>query len=1096
MVVLRGRNVEAARDPDRSESASHLVQETVEENFEEDSSQSDDGSGFHESQSADSANSEAQDDETLVVSDYSSPSFKKRKIENVSEANNTNDIVPFGGFESSFSPLFSKLHHGIDSVNILLRTLFEEVSAGKETSVLKDLYLLIIRTAFFPNASNWTESLQKELSEFLANWDMCDASLEKILTTFDESILSVRLCLTLKDKSSKRFRSRYEAFWKGLSKIAPRSLIDNQGFFNRLIDQLALFTTSNFRNLRYVATLSCFSLNNGFISSEESARSEHSLFEIHEAIPRSKQHTRASSSNKAANLTGIAEYLDKIFNKVFVLRYRDVAPEIRALSISYLGEWILNLPRSFLDDRFLKYIGWMLNDKASEVRMSSVHVIGNLLRIQENWPRMQLFLRRFRSRIFEMTQDKDAQVARNAVQVIELIMQVGGLVEEEKNKLFKVVATETRKPVQEAAQSITNQIVKDLTNREVGNVSATLGSHRNESSEILIRLARLFSDDKMRSTFLSNCIESLCKEISVLEDWDAYFSILRPEQNDIYSQEEKLTITKILLELSQTLSSKAAFVSSSSHTKSKRMGRRRTDEASTFQQLCRSILSNVISSLTYNQADPELLTFVVPLIRQVDENTYRLYCIPDSIRDIATKLKELFDRHTSSFLLLSECLLSLRHLAHFSDHSFRKEAEQVLSQLSNEIVSSLHDLALAFEAYSDHCRESTRKLSTAAISSTLLKSLAFIAYGSEMQEDGVNHVLGMCRNAETLVTFLESESCVLSFLRLAHFCTIQRWHLRGEGNYSMTENDNQQFEQNAFQLLKLQDSVCQNMLFIDQSNSKLLLYINIISCLQLYFYVRSHSKNENSSDGATLRSVLTSLAEKCSIFFIESLRDFRGSNISKPPIQNFFCEDVGLIHFFRCYTHVSEIKDFPSPVRCLSFSLLAFADPNIQNIGRRWLKVANCEDIARGLLEYLRHFFTEVKQLKVIVNELSSRFIRIDQLQELVSFISCFLNISFNIDDNYKVAADSLKNATDHILIPLARKLPMKFAEQCYEELLSKFPQLLTAQEDRYSFVLLLDTIREIFSRRNKERSSSLEENDGQVMADEGNMSIQKNDVV
>ncbi|GJD10295.1 Cohesin subunit SA-3 [Galdieria sulphuraria] len=1020
MVVLRGRNVETPLDQKRSENASYLVKETIEEDFEEASSQGDSSSSVHESQSEDSENNEAQENETSDVNGYSPPSSKKRKIGNISESNSSNDIVTLENFENRSSNLFVKLQRGIDGVNALLRTLFEEISLGKETDILKDLYSLIYRTAFFPNASNWPEALQKKLSEFLANWDMSDASLEKMLMTFDENILSARLCLTLKDKASKRFRSRYEAFWKNLAKIAPRSLIHNQSFFNCLVDQLSLFTSSNFRNLRFVAALSCFSLSNGFISSEESAKSEHSLFKTHEAKSSSKQRTSVSSSEKATNLTSIAEYLDKIFNKVFVLRYRDVAPEIRALSISYLGEWILNLPRSFLDDRFLKYVGWMLNDKASEVRMSSVHVVANLLRIQENWPRMQLFLRRFRSRICEMTQDKDIQVAQHAVQVMELMMQVGSLTDEEKNILFKIVATETRKPVQEAAQSITNQIVKDLTSHDVSNIDSAT---RNESSETLIRLARLFSDEKLRNTFLSNCIESLCKEISVLQDWEAYFTILRSEQNDFYSYEEKSIVTKILLELAQNLSSKMASVSSSFHNKSKRIRRQQTNETSKFQQLCRSILNNIISCLTYNQADPVLLTFVVPLIRQVDEDTYRLYCIPESIRDIATKLKELIERHSSSFLLLSECLLSLRHLTQFSDYSFKKEAEEVFSQLSNEIVSSLRDLASAFDTYSHQRHESTRKISTIAISSTLLKALAFITYGSEIQEGGLEIVLEMCQNAETLISFLESESCVLSFLRLAHFCSIQSWHRSGKESCSINESDCYHFEKNMAQLFKLQDCVCQDMLFIDQSCNKLLLYINVISCLQLFFFVKSRTSKDNSSNDRLWGSVLTSLSEKCSIFFIENVRDFTGSNASKPLVQKTIfegSEDIGMFHFFRCYAQVSEFEDFPSPFRCLSFSLLAITDPNIQSIGKRWLKRANHEDIARGLLEYLRHFPSEVKQLKTISSELSHRFIRIDQLQELASFISFFLSLSLNIDENYKVAVDSVKNATDHILIPLA----------------------------------------------------------------------------
>ncbi|CAF4734932.1 unnamed protein product, partial [Rotaria sp. Silwood2] len=48
---------------------------------------------------------------------------------------------------------------------------------------------------------------------------------------------------------------------------------------------------------------------------------------------------------------------------VFIHRYRDVVPDIRCLCVSELGEWMKNYPMVFLDDIYLKYIGWTLYDK-------------------------------------------------------------------------------------------------------------------------------------------------------------------------------------------------------------------------------------------------------------------------------------------------------------------------------------------------------------------------------------------------------------------------------------------------------------------------------------------------------------------------------------------------------------------------------------------------------------------------------------------------------------------------------------------------------------------------------------------------------------
>jgi hypothetical protein len=50
---------------------------------------------------------------------------------------------------------------------------------------------------------------------------------------------------------------------------------------------------------------------------------------------------------------------------VFVHRFRDTDAELRILCMERLGDWLLQLPSYWLDDKRLKYLGWTLNDKVS-----------------------------------------------------------------------------------------------------------------------------------------------------------------------------------------------------------------------------------------------------------------------------------------------------------------------------------------------------------------------------------------------------------------------------------------------------------------------------------------------------------------------------------------------------------------------------------------------------------------------------------------------------------------------------------------------------------------------------------------------------------
>ena len=61
---------------------------------------------------------------------------------------------------------------------------------------------------------------------------------------------------------------------------------------------------------------------------------------------------------------------------VFVNRYRDSDPQIRAECIQGLGTWMKTNPDYWIQGDYLRYIGWTLSD---EVRHSPVATSGSFL---------------------------------------------------------------------------------------------------------------------------------------------------------------------------------------------------------------------------------------------------------------------------------------------------------------------------------------------------------------------------------------------------------------------------------------------------------------------------------------------------------------------------------------------------------------------------------------------------------------------------------------------------------------------------------------------------------------------------------------------
>uniref|UniRef100_A0A8C0G7X8 Cohesin subunit SA n=1 Tax=Chelonoidis abingdonii TaxID=106734 RepID=A0A8C0G7X8_CHEAB len=148
----------------------------------------------------------------------------------------------------------------------------------------------------------------------------------------------------------------------------------------------------------------------------------------------------------------IENMMNAIFKGTFLQRYRDVIPEIRAICIEEIGSWMKMYPDTFLNDSYLKYIGWMLYDKQPEVRLKCLLGLQGIYDRKELVSRMDLFTSRFKDRIVSMTLDKDHEVAVQAMKLLMLMSQncEDALSSEDCETLFQFVYT-THRPLAVAA---------------------------------------------------------------------------------------------------------------------------------------------------------------------------------------------------------------------------------------------------------------------------------------------------------------------------------------------------------------------------------------------------------------------------------------------------------------------------------------------------------------------------------------------------------------------------------------------------------------------------------------------------------------------
>uniref|UniRef100_A0A671PCS1 Cohesin subunit SA-1 n=1 Tax=Sinocyclocheilus anshuiensis TaxID=1608454 RepID=A0A671PCS1_9TELE len=219
------------------------------------------------------------------------------------------------------------------------------------------------------------------------------------------------------------------------------------------------------------------------------------------------------------NQDEIENMMNSIFKGIFVHRYRDAIAEIRAICIEEIGVWMKMYSDAFLNDSYLKYVGWTLHDRQGEVRLKCLKALQNLYTNRELFTKLELFTNRFKDRIVSMTLDKEYDVAVEAIRLVTLILQGSedALSNEDCENVYHLVYSAHR-PVAVAAGEFLH---RKLFSRHDPQAEEALAKRRGRSSPNgnLIRMLVLFF---LETSFISSSQE-------LLKDWECMTELLLEE---------------------------------------------------------------------------------------------------------------------------------------------------------------------------------------------------------------------------------------------------------------------------------------------------------------------------------------------------------------------------------------------------------------------------------------------------------------------------------------------------------------------------------------------------------------------------------------
>ncbi|KAF7439987.1 hypothetical protein PC9H_000324 [Pleurotus ostreatus] len=138
--------------------------------------------------------------------------------------------------------------------------------------------------------------------------------------------------------------------------------------------------------------------------------------------------------------TKVAEYLKEFVDGVFVHRYRDLDPNIRAECVHAIGLWFKKFPAHYLDGSYLRYVGWVLSDSTTQVRLEAVRALIGVYEQTDYIGSLNHFTERFKPRLVEMaTSDTELSVRVAVIQVLESMDDNSLLEDEEREKLCLLI---------------------------------------------------------------------------------------------------------------------------------------------------------------------------------------------------------------------------------------------------------------------------------------------------------------------------------------------------------------------------------------------------------------------------------------------------------------------------------------------------------------------------------------------------------------------------------------------------------------------------------------------------------------------------------
>lgn len=420
------------------------------------------------------------------------------------------------GRRTTASHLYEAVRSGRAALQTVIDDWLDEYRRDREAGLLELINFVV-------QCSGCKGVVTREMFNSLQNADI----ISHLTKEFNED--SVSYPLVSPGSQWRHFREGVCEFVSQLVRGCRNSLLYDDFLFSSLIALLTGLADSQVRAFRHTSTLIAMRLMSSIVSvaADVSAQAlmtqrrcelEKNKPVEHRAIDRVEE-LENSYRELLEHQEDLRSLMNGIFKGVFVHRYRDRVPEIRAVCMAEMGVWIRENPLRFLNDEHLKYVGWMLHDKQAAVRLQCVLTLQKLYE-KDFISQLELFTSRFKERIVCMILDKDADVAVEAVKLLLIIQQQteDGLSEDECAAVYPLVFATHRGLACAAGGFLYHTLC------------SVLDGHADKRSVSFLRLLAHFFIKSEYHDHAAYLVDSLWDVAGAeLKDWDVMTSLLLQE---------------------------------------------------------------------------------------------------------------------------------------------------------------------------------------------------------------------------------------------------------------------------------------------------------------------------------------------------------------------------------------------------------------------------------------------------------------------------------------------------------------------------------------------------------------------------------------